>query len=198
MEGKPSDGREPIGSGPFDVTEAPDLGGDDVMPQDQRFGSRVGAATRRFRRWLVQQLDVEHPAAPEPRPARSRITGVLGYDETVSYDEIAVGRESKNMDDFTTEEWAAADVALQQHLKDRRARLESAIPGGDPGVVRYGASNWPYFPDDYAADWREALPHDDPRRQIGPPLAIQGTPAAKGSLQKAYDAIEHARRTSES
>lgn len=156
---------------------------------------------RRARRWLAHQIAIADESdlnsAPVVNPTASdRRPGVLGYDDTVTPEEVNPERQSQDYDDFTTEEWAVADAALQDHLERRRARLEEAIPTTDAGVVRYGVSNWPYYPDDFAADWREALPLEDPRRAIGPPLRIQGTAQASASLRVAHDAIERARRDS--
>lgn len=82
---------------------------------------------------------------------------------------------------------ASLNQQLEEHVKVSLERLAEAR-SDVPGVVSYGASNYPHDPDFWVADWREILPHDDPRRVSGPPLIKPGTVAAYRSMQRAHHA----------
>jgi hypothetical protein len=106
------------------------------------------------------------------------------------------GDVGRKVEDFTTEEWDFADKQLEDLLAERLRVLEEAR-ADTPGTVHYGASNFPHDPVIWAADWREALPPDDPYRQIGPPIATNGTDEAYETMKAAHRAVLRALNNSD-
>ncbi|HXT91970.1 MAG TPA: hypothetical protein VN714_22270, partial [Trebonia sp.] len=59
-----------------------------------------------------------------------------------------------------------------------------------PGVVAYGASNYPHDPTVWAADWRDGLPPDDARRHDEEnPVVQNGSLAAYKTMRAAHRAV---------
>jgi hypothetical protein len=125
------------------------------------------------------------PAGPSRRP---RALPPF-YEGSITNEEL--NRPRRARDEFTSQQLADTDT-VAEYFKSRRAILDRSAPDHVPGYIRYGVANWPHFPDELAADWRELLPADHPQRQIGPPLAVNGTPEANCTLVAAHRAIRAA------
>jgi hypothetical protein len=76
---------------------------------------------------------------------------------------------------------------VKSYLDEGLAQLEAAREDV-PGRVAYGASNFPHDPTVWAADWRDRLPPDDPRRHD------RNDPVVKNGSLEAYRTMEAADR----
>jgi hypothetical protein len=132
------------------------------------------------------------PAAADPNARRARRALPDFYCGSVTTDEL--NRPRRSATDFSIEQ--LEDISsVNDYFAKRRATLNKADPDDTHGSALYGSANRPQFGDEFAADWRELLPDDHPQRQIGPPLAIAGTPEADATLVAAHSALLAAMRS---
>ncbi len=136
-----------------------------------------------------ERMDAQFQLQESVRPPR-RFRGWLGRLARLAQGNPE-GEDSVSADPQSSDEpdW---DRRLSEYLEERLSQLEEARAPVKGAAVNYGAANFPHDPDVWLPDYRDVLPEDDPRRNMGPPIVRNGTPEAYHKMKAVSNALRDA------
>jgi hypothetical protein len=147
---------------------------------------------RRIVRWLGRLLRRAGPTSDDHDAVTARESDSDYGDRQDVGGGASSTRSSAHGQASAESNWDYWDNRLVERLDERRRRLEEVRAPVKGAAVNYGAANFPHDPDVWLADWRDNLPPDDPRRNMGPPIVQIGTVQAYHKMKAAHNAIRGA------